>query len=187
VRILCDVDGILADMAGKYIRLLNHQTGRRHTVEDVTEWHFERCVASSEENAAVWREMNEINACYTISPYPDAKDFLASLRTRGEVVAVTTPASTHRWCFERTQWLLNHGFALTEIVFTHNKALVRGDVLIDDHPDNIQAFADAGGVGILLERPWNRKHVFAQTPNMGPAPVYAADYEAVLVAIDRYV
>src|SRR5258708_3999182 len=39
-----------------------------------------------------------------------------------------------------------------------DKSLIRADFLVDDKPENVEAFAKTGqGISILFDRPWNRK------------------------------
>lgn len=182
MRILVDVDGVICNFCQVYLHELAMFSGRYHKESDVTDWHFDKCVSSEAEDRAVWRWLQVEDAVRTIPEYPGATDFLASLRARGQVVAVTTPANTPRWCYERTQWLLDRGFKSEEIIFAKDKSLVRGDVLIDDHPENVNAFAGAGGVGILLDRPWNRS---AATGGLGQKVFRVADYADVLYLVDK--
>jgi 5'(3')-deoxyribonucleotidase len=178
VRILLDIDGVICRFAQTYLECLVVLTGRIHSEDEVTTWDFSKSVASPEEDAQVWHLIERPDVVSRLEEYPGAMVFLEALRTRGQVVAVTSPANTPRWCYERAQWLRDRRFTSRQIVFASDKALVRGDVLIDDHPDNVQAFVDAGGVGILLDRPWNRNAE-------GQNAFRAVDYAEVLYLVDR--
>jgi 5'(3')-deoxyribonucleotidase len=57
------------------------------------------------------------------------------------------------WVHERLQWLKRHfGFEPHEIVFTSQKHLIRGDVLVDDHQEHVEKFP---GRGVLWAKPHN--------------------------------
>lgn len=45
------------------------------------------------------------------------------------------------------------GFQSKDVIFSKRKDLIRGDVLIDDGPQNLQHFA---GWRVLVDRPWNQ-------------------------------
>jgi 5'(3')-deoxyribonucleotidase len=158
--VLLDVDGIICDFAQVYINILNRQTGRRHTVEDVTHWDFYECVATQAEDAAVWRHISS-----TPRTVSGAGSYIMNLNAyymltwRGvRVVAVTTPRwHCPLWMPERFTWLADRGFSTKDIVFTSDKSLIGGDMLIDDNFENVSQWQAKHpyGRGILLTRPWN--------------------------------
>jgi 5'(3')-deoxyribonucleotidase len=67
------------------------------------------------------------------------------------------------WRVERTKWLLQLVEAENlDIVFTHDKSRVWGDVFIDDRLENVEAWAEVHqqGLAIVWDHPYNR----ARTP-----------------------
>ena len=156
MKILLDVDGVLADFAGAFLKILNRQTGRKHRESDVTSFAFGECVCPEPlEEAAVWDEVAATPALVgNLDEYPGAMAALESLRAKHEVLAVTTPNyGCPRWMWERRNWLVQRGFSDHEIVFCHDKSLIKGDILIDDHPAHVAKYGDGGR---LVKRPWNK-------------------------------
>lgn len=95
----------------------------------------------------------------TLPVIPGTRDAVARMRMSGnEVFFVTSPILTMRsWVYTRTQWLKKH-FDATErdMVFTKSKHVVRGDVLVDDKPENVLEWAKTDqGVAYLLLKSYN--------------------------------
>lgn len=63
------------------------------------------------------------------------------------------------WMYERSLWL-DRQFAATprSVVFTHNKAHIWGDLILDDKADNVDEWADThpDGIALLWDAPYNR-------------------------------
>jgi 5'(3')-deoxyribonucleotidase len=157
--ILLDVDGVLADFTGAVLRVGNKFSGMQKTHEDVTMWDIwkvfpDRCKED------ILKEVSSAGFCSGLECLPHAKKMVSNLREMGDVYAVTSPwHSSPTWCWERTLWLLEHfGFEANQVVHTHEKRLVRGDVLIDDRVETIKAWdAEVGNIlGILWDAPYNR-------------------------------
>jgi 5'(3')-deoxyribonucleotidase len=164
--ILCDVDGILVDFIDSYLVLHEELNGIKKTEADVTSFYFHECVATREQDAAIWRHIQRSPGfVYNLPVYDGAMDFLAELRQLGRVVACTSPANP-LWTAERAQWLLDKaGFAKKDIVVASDKALVVGNFLIDDAVHNLDAWYESMCVNsqtypkpILFDRPWNRSN-----------------------------
>lgn len=156
--ILTDVDGVLADLVADVCAGLAAR-GHRRTPEEVT--HFDFALSfSAEEMRHVHEIMSAPFFCYGLPWYEGAREFVRDLQGQGEVHAVTAPfRSSPSWMHERVQWLAPAVPAeRVHFVGGQYKHLVRGDVLIEDHPGNAAAWCDAhpSGVAILLDRPWNR-------------------------------
>ncbi len=71
-------------------------------------------------------------------PVRGAKQALKRLQRSTQVYVVTAPwpGSLH-WPGERIVWLQKFGFHGDKIVLTPAKYLVRGDILVDDRPENL--------------------------------------------------
>jgi hypothetical protein len=92
--------------------------------------------------------------------YPWFEALMANLRRLAEkVVFVTSPASAQG----KRQWLINQfGVKFQDFIFTcqkHYLARTPYSVLIDDSPENVRLFREAGGAAVLFPRPWNGRDV----------------------------
>ncbi len=155
-QILLDCDGVLANFVGGALKELKKATGIYLKEQDIT-GPFHRVLDRS-----TWRDIQILVAqpsfCQNLNWYPDAKSFVNSCKQLGKVLVVTKPWFSYSWCFERDEWLYPY-MDISNVVYTHHKEVVRGDVLVEDTAENIDAWlqANPGGTGILINRPWNRK------------------------------
>lgn len=174
MRILLDVDGVLADFVTPALKIINEIAGQSSTArawlpEDITQYNIIRACQLTAAQAKCWHAaISAPGFCANLEAYPDVPETLKSLRNLGEVVAVTTPfdnatgQAAPYWMVERYNWLLAHGFRTTEIIFTHDKSYIGGDIFVDDHAHHVDLWKyrqknPAGAVArpYLYSRPWN--------------------------------
>lgn len=160
-RILLDCDGVVADFIGGVCAGLKAR-GFERTPEDVKHWALEHSF-TEEETRATYELMKEPGFCHELEWYEGARDFLRDLLREGEVHVVTAPfRDGTSWMNERLAWLSSEmpGAAGDRVHFIQgkHKHIVRGDVLIEDHPMTAHDWlvANPDGIAILIDRPWNR-------------------------------
>jgi 5'(3')-deoxyribonucleotidase len=151
--ILCDVDGVLADFVGALCAEL------RRKPEEIRHWELAQSLSPQEARVAL-EIMARPGFCHGLAWYDGAKEFLTSLRAEGDVFAVTAPFDgSETWERERKAWLAP--YLERKRVFAVSgqfKQLVRGDVLIEDHPGTAYEWCrtNKDGIALLLDRPWNQ-------------------------------
>jgi 5'(3')-deoxyribonucleotidase len=71
-----------------------------------------------------------------------------------EVYIATAPFPSDNCMWEKKMWFENHlsFLAPSRLCILHDKHLLRGDMLVDDKPENLVAF---NGHRILFNQPWN--------------------------------
>jgi 5'(3')-deoxyribonucleotidase len=158
--ILLDVDGVLADFTGACLRALL-DVGVRRSASDVTSYKIEDALGlDAGARGYMKSQWSRAGFCAGIEPYPYAREGVEMLRMVGSVYAVTAPMwSSPTWQHERALWLSERMDIITRhVISTHAKHLVRGDVLVEDKPETLAAWMEAwpGGVGVLIDRPYNR-------------------------------
>jgi len=153
---LLDVDGVVADFTGTLLRTL----GSSLTPADITEYDIFRLLGDQREQAYAicqdeefWRRLDVI---------PGAAEGVEKLRSEGySVYWVTSPWYTCKgWYLARGAWLKEHfGTPYRHMLPLSEKAMVDGDVFIDDRPDMVVAWwARRGdGVSLLYDQPYNEK------------------------------
>lgn len=155
--VLTDCDGVIADFVGGLCRELALR-GFVRTPEQIRHWDLRESLPPEEARAA-----HEIMAapgfCHALEWYEGAREFLRAAHELAEVHAVTAPyRASPSWMHERLTWL-SAAVVPERVHFVSgkHKHLVRGDVLIEDHPQTAYAWADAHprGLAILIDRPWN--------------------------------
>lgn len=160
--ILLDVDEVLADFESPYLRIVNEVAGLNIRPEDRTEWEVLATVPE-EFHEAIRERAQEEGFCRNLAILPGAQDAVEKLRAIGQVYAVTSPWDGHKtWCWERTEWLKEHlGFKKTEVLHVSAKQIIRGNVFIDDRPDNLTEWAKFSRINclaLLWDRPFNRSN-----------------------------
>lgn len=159
-KIWLDCDGVLADTVSPYLGLLNMITGRRHRYEDVTSFRFSACVASVEEDAAVWVLIDRSPGFVKhMAPVTGALDGLQQLRALGHKLGcLTSPHYGPHWVPERAAWLMARGFTKKQIHFSSAKEDVPGCILIEDFLANLVTYKaeHPQSLAVLINQPWNQ-------------------------------
>ena len=192
--ILLDCDGPMADFTTAYLDALYAETGARHHASEVDRWAIHECpffVAhakglggsqSGSLRAQCDARVVAPGFCASIRPQPGAREAVAALRGIGDVYVVTSPWFTSRtWMHERTAWLWEHfGIHGNRVIHTSSKALIRGDMFVDDKPSHVFDWQDAwpNGRALLLDMPHNQD---------GGVPRVSRAYWSDVVEVARHV
>ena len=158
MRVILDVDGVLLDFVGEVIN------GTRLDRASVTEWDVFGLLDRIEPGLGeARREACDLPEFWrSLRPIPGAQGFVRNLRCTGaEIVFATAP-----WigCFgwesiRRDQLQTWFDARPIDIVFTAWKELIRGDLFIDDNPDNVRRWSRANehGLALLYPAPYNER------------------------------
>lgn len=160
MKIFTDVDGVLVEFCDTYLEVLYKTSGIKKTYSDITHFNFSKCVATPEQDKAVWDYIdNNPGTVYNVPFIQGALAGLQELRKYGQVVALTSPHLGPTWHHERTHVLIDKcGFTKKEVIFCSDKKLVPGDVLIEDSLENAQDYIKEHpkSTVILLDCPYNQ-------------------------------
>lgn len=161
MRILLDVDGVLADFPSAALRWLN--TGRgpsAFTLDQIDQHDILKAFKLEDLQERFDQWCIDTDVCRHLPVYEGAQAFVKELRKLGELVIVTSPyGAVPAWMHQRLGWLREHfGIDKRDVVFCKRKELVRGHVLIDDKLENCEAFAGSAQhrSALVFDRPWNR-------------------------------
>jgi 5'(3')-deoxyribonucleotidase len=158
--ILLDCDGVLADCATPIHRAAERALGRSlPTPKDWFDFEFHISMGLDDgERFRLYEHIHEEDCVgWHVAPYLGAVDFVEDLLVAGYDVAAVTAHWTlggvlGHWVPARCE-LIKECFFDIPVVFTHHKARVRGDFLLDDGAHNASVER-----GILFDQPWNRNH-----------------------------
>lgn len=156
--ILSDCDGVLSDFVGGLCTELALR-GFSRTPESIQHWDLALSLGPEELRAA-HDVMSSPGFCHGLAWYEGAKELLRGLGGVGDVHAVTAPfRNGATWMQERMAWL-SSAIAVDRVHFVSGKYkhLMRGNVLLEDHPKTAHDWCEHNpdGVAILIDRPWNR-------------------------------
>lgn len=156
LRILCDVDGVLADFVGLVLDYVQRNTGLSYLHSAVDQWDCLGALGLADHWPYFRAQCDELGLCRTMRELPGARAFYAELGRLGTVRVCTSPM-TCAWYSQRAEWLVAFGVPIADHLFVHDKHDLAGswDVLIDDKAENCEAFAQAGGVAWCIATPYN--------------------------------
>ena len=161
MRILVDMDGVIADFDGEFIKRWRERYPDKFYVPMEKRMEFYVKDDYPEElNPLVVEILLEPSFFREIMPMEGAKEALLEMESMGhEVFICTSPLSTYKNCvLEKFEWvdqLLGPEW-VKRIVLTKDKTIVKADVLIDDKPEITGVEPVPGWEHILYDRPYNR-------------------------------
>lgn len=163
--LLIDMDGVICDWYGSVLR--RYQITHPH-LPSVPEHHIdtfsvEACYPDHC-HAALCTSMESTGLFRNLEPVPGAlealKEIETSLLDNINPYLCSTPSTAYenQHCHsEKAQWVEEHlgRFWTNRLILTKDKTLVRGHILIDDHP-NITGAMQPTWQQVLYNRSWNR-------------------------------
>lgn len=147
-QILVDMDGVLADVYSQFIRLEHEKTGILLNIEDL----FGKL---EEEAFPSFLELVNSNSFFRTAPLiPNSIEGLKYLNDKYKVLIVSSATEFPSSLIQKHAWLQEHYpfIKWQQMIFCGSKASITGDIMIDDHPKNLDNFK---GEKILFSQPHN--------------------------------
>ena len=140
--ILCDLDGIVADLHGPWLAWYNEKFNDTLTKGSIHTYYMAD-VVKLEAQKHIHDFLNLPDAYANLPPHPGACEALQLFHEQGHHVAIASmpvqrPASTTEkliWCRQHLPWLTKR-----DIYIGGDKSRIMADVFIDDDPSNLAAF-----------------------------------------------
>lgn len=169
MRILIDLDDVLNDFASCLLFYNNriHQT--YHSISEIDRWDWWKDAYGKEwayplKTIEFWEDIDHDWVGF---------DFIVNMLDKGHEVkivsasnysqmlgfkinALLTSFSKYMYGASRVNYepLISPTLCDEDIIICHDKSLIRGDILIDDNPNNLHDFP---GVSITFAKPWNQQ------------------------------
>ena len=155
MRILLDVDGVIADFTGAYIEIYKRMGGRVPGTWAWDTWDAMDRLPDQMVAKAVWDHPDLFSVPVL---YWGARKQIAHIHDRHDLFFAT--ALPHRHVEARSNWFksqLPFIHRKNQIVFTPQKYLVKGDVLVEDNTEYLAAWIREypDSVGILIRHQYN--------------------------------
>jgi 5'-nucleotidase len=147
-RLLIDMDGVLSDIYGQYIKYEQNDLGITQSLEDL---------AGKPENLAfvnLYLYINSVNFFYSAMPINGSIEAVRKLNTTYKVFIVSSATQFPLSLTEKINWLAKYFpfISWQQIVLCGSKEIAYGDIMIDDHFKNLDNF---NGQTILFTQPHN--------------------------------
>lgn len=155
-----DMDSTIYDLMNPWLDWINKTFDEKRTIKDVTTWNFPMLFKCKERG---FDFLDIPDMFLSLKPFPNAIEAVNKVREMGvRQVFVTTVSSVTKDSQKQSAWekqqVIGRDFpwAKKDVMITSgSKDLVRADMLVDDGPHNIEAFAATGGVTAKIPYPYN--------------------------------
>lgn len=150
MRIVVDMDGVIADALAKQVKLYNRDNGTSLEPEDLASLKDQTILQGID----AYPQKPGFFA--DLLPVVGAIEGVARLQKRHEVFVCTAAMEFPHSFNDKFGWLRRHLTSLDphNIVYCGHKSIIAADVLIDDSPRHFQGFQ---GVGMTFDSPLNRQ------------------------------
>ncbi len=162
MRILVDMDQVLAQWAERFLEWFNHDKGTSHTMDDLLHW--DMGVNLDLDNDDYMRSIMRCPEFWDLNPVPGAIEGMKALIDAGHdvlIVSAVPRCAAGAAYHGKLQWIRKHMpfFNLDNFMAVQRKDLIEGDILIDDNVKNIENFLKKGKKTIVAHYMWNRNCV----------------------------
>ncbi len=147
--VLCDVDGVLADMSTHFISAYKRIAGIQLTkdqlndlpiIDNVVKLYSPVKKQASHLNK-LYTFLGKKGTCYSLPIFPGAQETVKILLNDPMVdfrILTAQFSRSKTWVYERTCWLKDHfNITTSQVIFAKDKSLVQGHLFVDDTPKNI--------------------------------------------------
>lgn len=152
--ILVDMDNTLVDLLRPWLAAYRDVGGEHILPEDVTSYNFEGLV----KNPKLFVQVLKSGGIFAeAKPMPGAQHGLRELLREHKVVIVTKVNSFNARAYDAkigTMWRYFPEVDRRNMIFASDKSLIHGDVLIDDAPENLEAWLAAHPEGHAFMPVW---------------------------------
>ena len=139
-----DFDGVIASLLPEWLRRYNRAFGDNLTHHDITHWDIDDFV-KPEAKRAIFEILKEPDLYDYIEPIDQAVNALKELKRLKIEWRIATANTSVNMVAGKINWLKRHGLYNGTgwphfFVPIREKFRLRGDMLIDDHADNLEKF-----------------------------------------------
>lgn len=163
LRVLVDMDGVIANWGKQWDLVLDKFWPESRVPRHAEQTTFDlKAGLDAYDRDVVNMVMDHPNFYRDIEPMPGAADALNAMLDLGYIVHVcSTPWLSNRTCLQdKAEWLDRHigpGWS-RRAIFTSDKTVVGGDILIDDKPQ-ITGSVQPTWEHVIFDQPYNRSVV----------------------------
>lgn len=153
--LLIDMDSVICDLMTDWHELYNRDYNDHLTVEKLKCWKSENYV-KKECGIKIYDYLDTPGLFLNLKPLKNSIDVLSRLHERHRIL-ICTSSGTYAYT-EKEKWVVKHlpFIGRENIIFSHQKDMIRGDLLFDDAPHHLEAFKKSNRVAVAMDYPYNR-------------------------------
>ncbi len=158
MQILIDMDNVVADLLTKWLNIYNTTHNDCLTAEQITNWQIDLHVSKC--SPEQFYNLIETPGFFNdLEVMPGAVEVTKNLQSKGHKLyfVTATPYNSPTAGYDKYTWVEKYFPHIGRecVIQAHHKYMIKGDVLFDDGPQNLQDFQ---GIKIAMDFPYN-KHV----------------------------
>jgi 5'-nucleotidase len=153
MRILIDMDDVMADAVARFLEWYERDFGIRYTRQQLHGTKLSEIVPPEHKQSVLGYPHQE-GFFKDLPVIQDSKEVIEALNTMYEIFVVSAAMEFKHSLYDKFEWLDQHFpfIPWKRRVFCGDKTVVKGDVLIDDHDFNLSVFT---GRPIVFTAPHN--------------------------------
>jgi 5'-nucleotidase len=153
--LLIDMDSVICDLMTEWHRRYNRDYHDNLTVDQLKCWRSENYV-KPECGVKIYDYLDEPGLFLNLKPLPNAIEVLDRLHNQYDILIATSSVSNA--FSEKEKWVEKHlpFIGKYNLVFSHRKNMISGDLLFDDAPHNLKAFSSTGRIAVAMDYPYNQ-------------------------------
>lgn len=186
LKVLCDLDSVLNNLTKVWSDYHNNDPescGRPIDLSTHHQWDLSKhCGCGQHIYKYLWDE-----TLYTSAEViPGAIEGTRRIQEMGLDVYVLTASSNGYAVVGKYKWLAEHfpHIHRRKVIVCNDKAMIKGDIMIDDHIDNINSFE---GYRILFDQPWNRDYFSKHSLNGISYEMRVKGWNEVIMRIEHII
>lgn len=140
LTILVDMDDTIENFCEVWVDLINKHNGTNVSINDIKDWDITKAFPTLDKESIYAPILTE-ELWKRVTPLPGAVEYLKKIIDDGHRVVIVTALSHHETISTKFNNVLFKYFpyiTLNDVVVTSQKQIVRGDILIDDAPHNLE-------------------------------------------------
>ncbi len=155
LTVLVDIDGTLNDFQNHFFATLD-RIGIPFDASKSDTYYMERCIRGRGKKSIMNSIFKDPEFWLTVPVLDNAKEGLEYLNRTYTVWIVTSPWDEQNK-ETKLQWMRREFPFIDskQIIFSHNKWELKGDIIIEDKPDTIKKCSQAGFITITKLQPYN--------------------------------
>jgi 5'-nucleotidase len=159
LEVLIDLDNTFVDMTSKFLQEYNEMTNDNLTVDDVFTYDFNAIVKQPD---LVQEIVCKEGFFSDLKPFTDAIHYfkkIAKMKNVDTTILTQPSRRAAQAISEKRIWISENlpKFNLSNVIFSHKKHRVTGDVFFDDAPEHLEKWKQRhGGITCKIEWPYNK-------------------------------